>query len=467
MKKYSLIFLLWIIAAVFIFAQNPVSVFIDNPLLQNANVSLKIMDLASGKTVCEYRPCNAAIPASTLKLITTATALELLGADFRFKTRLEIDAEITADGVVNGNLYIRGSGDPTLGSRHTGDSAFLDKWAKALKDLDIKRINGKVIADASIFDAEGVNPRWIWQDIGNYYAPAIYGISYLDNTCELIFRSGATGTTPEIIEIKPNLPEISFDNHLKSTTITFDSAYIYGAPRSTHRSIYGAIPANRARFTVKGDIPNPDELLARRLTEKLLTSGIAVSGQQIAAGAKLTSLYTHRSPPLSEIITQINVRSNNHYAEQLFRYLGSGDSRTSTSNAAIQRIKSFWRSKGLPVEQLFISDGSGLSPTNAVSAAFFVELLAYMQIRSGNAAVFKASLPVAGESGTIAGVLKNTALQGKVRAKSGSIEGVRAYAGYIDTDSKNYVFAVAVNNANGKSSQVVKKIEELLLNITK
>ena len=462
MKKQLIIpFLLF--AIVSLKAQNPVSQFLNNDLLKNANVSLLIIDSNSGKTVYEHHSNHSITPASTLKVITTATALELLGSDFRFTTELLTDGEITTNGQLNGNLYIRGTGDPTLGSKHLGNPDFLNEWTDALTKAGIKQINGKILPDTDFFDTEGINPYWIWEDMGNYYAPGIYGISYLDNTYELVFQSGAVGTTPQIIDVIPPIPNLVFDNHLKSTTIKRDSAYIYGAPRSNHRSIYGAIPANRSRFVVKGDIPNPDLLLAAHFTEKLQEKGIWITNASQNKKDKMTVRHTHFSPPLREIITEINVRSNNHYAEQLFRYLGANNNGISTSNAAIQRIKSFWQQKGLPVEQLFIKDGCGLSPVNAVSSKFFVDVLNYMSKNSTNADVFKASLPVAGVNGTVSGLLKNTSLQGKVRAKSGSIAHVRAYAGYIDTNGKNYVFAILVNNANGTSSQVVKNMEKLLL----
>ena len=444
-------------------AQNPVSKFINNDLLRNANISLSITDLNSGKAVYEHRSHHSATPASTMKVITTATALELLGSDFRFATELLIDGIITADGQLNGNLHIRGTGDPTLGSKHMGNLDFLNEWANTLIRAGIKSIDGKILPDADFFDTEGINPYWIWEDMGNYYAPSIYGISYLDNTYELVFQSEAVGSTPKIIDMIPSIPNLVFDNHLKSTAIKRDSAYIYGAPRSRFRSIYGAIPTNQSRFTVKGDIPSPDSLLAAHFTEKLQEKGIKIAGNSRTVNGKKNIIHTHFSPPLHEIITQINVRSNNHYAEQLFRYLGANDKGIATSTMAAQRIKSFWQQKGLSCKQLFMKDGCGLSPVNAVSANFFVELLTYMQTKSKNADIFKASLPTAGINGTVAGLLKNTPLQGKVRAKSGSIAHVRAYTGYIDKDGKKYAFAVLVNNANGSSSQVVKKIEELLL----
>ena len=376
---------------------------------------------------------------------------------------------MTNDSVLKGNLYIHGGGDPTLGSEKLGEKDFFPKWIQALKNAGIKKITGQIVADATLFDDEGVNPHWTWEDIGNYYAAGAYGISYMDNTCKLVLKSGEEGTTPEIIKILPEIPELSFDNQLKSTGITFDSAYFYGAPHSNQRIIRGEIPANKPEFATKGDIPNPGLLLAQHFYEKLVEAGFSISQQptdKVSGNTKRNVIYTHDSPPLEKIVTEINIHSNNHFAEHVFRYLALKNSSVATSNGAIRVIESFWNSKGLPVDQLIQYDGSGLSPMNVVSAQFYVDLLLYMKTKSEHGTVFYNSLPVAGESGTLSSLLKNTTLQGKVHAKSGTISRVKCYAGYIDGNARNLVFAMLVNNANGSSKVVVKKMEEFLLQVS-
>ncbi len=468
MKIFKL-FLLFVFSSVVAFATNPVQNFASNPLLENATISLLVKDLKTGQIIVQNRPKSLAITASTMKLVTTCTALEILGPDFCFETTLEIDGKITADGVLNGNLYIRGGGDPTLGSEKLGDVAFLSKWVEAVRSAGIKKIEGQIIADASLFDDEGVNPHWTWEDIGNYYASGAYGISYLDNTYKLTLKSGVEGSTPEILKITPELPELKFENYLKSTKINFDSAYFYGAPHSNFRSIRGQIPANRSEFIIKGDIPNPGLLLAKHLDLKLRESGCVISKQPTDKAIVRNSrvpIYSYKSPTLSQIITEINVQSNNHYAEHLFRYLSLKNCSVANSNDAVMTIRNFWKSKGLPVDQLKQYDGSGLSPMNAVSANFFVELLGYMKTKSANYVLFSKSLAVAGESGTLSSFLKNTSLQGKVRAKSGTISAVKCYAGYMETKGVNYAFSILVNHANGSSKDVTKKIESLLLQLS-
>jgi len=469
MKKITIIIPL-LLLAVQLVAKSPVNDFVNNQILENANISLLVTDLKTNKTLYQHRPKSSTIPASTMKVVTTTTALELLGPDFRFQTTLEIDGKVNGDSVLYGNLYIRGGGDPTLGSSRMGDADFLTKWAAAVKQAGIRKIKGRIVADSGLYDNEGINPRWTWEDIGNYYAAGSYGISYLDNTYGLVLRSGKTGSTPEILRTIPEIPALTFENYLLSTGISFDSAYFSGAPHSNLRSITGEIPANRSAFTIKGDIPNPGLLLANHLHNKLIQNGISIwesPTDKAALTNKRKVIYTHTSPPLSEIVKETNVKSNNHYAEQIFRYLALQSKPVASSKGAVQVIKSFWKSKGLPVDQLFMYDGSGLSPVDAVSAQFFVELLTYMRTKSTNQTAFLNSLPVSGESGTLSSFLERTPLQGKVRAKSGTISRVKCYAGYIDIKGKSYVFAILVNNAAGSSKVVTKKIEEFLLAITK
>jgi D-alanyl-D-alanine carboxypeptidase/D-alanyl-D-alanine-endopeptidase (penicillin-binding protein 4) len=451
-----------------LFAGNPVNEFVNNNSLKNANISLLVKDLESNKVLYEFRPNNVSIPASTMKVVTTATALEMLGPNFCFQTKLEMDGTLNSKGILNGNLYIRGGGDPTLGSEFMGKPDFLNDWVNAIQKAGIKKVNGRIVADETLFDDQGVNPKWTWEDVGNYYAAGAYGISYLDNTFKLVLNSGKIGTTPEIVRTIPDIPSLSFNNHLKSSSIAFDSAYFYGAPHSNNRSIQGEIPANRLEFVVKGDIPNPGLLLAEHLQNKLQENGISVSEVPTDIVKNETErklIFTTDSPPLKDIITKTNFHSINSYAEEIFRYLALNKHSVATSKEAIAEIRSFWKSKNLPIDQLFQYDGCGLSPLDAVSAGFLVDLLTYMQTNSQNKEEFFNSLPVSGESGTLKNFLAKTSLQGKVYAKSGTIGGVKCYAGYIINKKKKYVFAILVNHANGTSKEITRKIEDFLLNV--
>ena len=429
---------------------------------ESASVGYAVCDMVTGRIVCERNASIALTPASITKIITTATALELLGEDFRFETKLEYDGEITPQGVLKGNLYIKGGGDPSLGSYRIGDPNFLSTWVEIIRKKGIKHIAGSVVADASLFDTEGFLPKWIWEDIGNYYAAGVYALSAFDNTCRVTLSSGEEGTTPQILSIEPQIEGFCLENHLISKNIRSDSAYFYGAPLSNKRYLYGAVPTNKKSFIIKGDIPNPPLFVATELSKKLALSGIVVDEKPYVVFKTTANqrklLYTNYSRKLAEIVKEINHRSNNFYAEHVLKYLALQKEPVATLNTAIYLEKKYWENKGISTDGLFLFDGSGLSPSNAVSPMFFVKLLSKMT-QSAEFDTFYNSLPVAGESGTVSSFLLGSSLAGKVRVKSGSFSQVQCYAGYI---SKRYAFAVMVNNFSCPRKVVKREIEYLL-----
>ncbi len=442
--------------------------FVAHPIIQNANVSLQIYNLQTGTILAEHRAENVIPPASTMKLITSASAMELLGPDFRFSTFIETDGHIT-DGVLHGNIYVRGTGDPSLGSQRVGDQNFLYKWVRALRQHGIRHIEGKVIADVSYFDGDAVNPQWIWEDIGNYYAPGIFALSYLDNTMNVQLRSAAVGSVAEVIKTLPHVPDIEFENHIRCTEITYDGAFVHGVPYSNKRYLVGSVPSNRGIFGVRGDLPNPGLLLAQHFTNLLRESNIAVSleADYITESQypTRTLLYEHQSEPLLELLKEVNQESNNLYAEQIFRYLGHKLGLPCTIHNSVLIEQQCWQNRGVNLRQTFIMDGCGLAPQDAVSAATFVQILSYMY-KSKHYDAFLQTLPVAGENGTLRGFCRETPLQNNVQAKSGTTSRIKSYAGYFTLpNGDKAAFAVLVNNANAKSRVVQRMIAQFLQDV--
>ena len=154
-----------------------ISLLTENPICEQANISVLIRDAQTGAVIDEYRSENVVPPASVMKLLTTGAALEMLGPSFRFTTTLEYTG-IIENGVLNGDLYIRGGCDPSLGNLK-GTQAFIFKWIKAIKAAGIRTIKGSVIADMSLLDGDATNPNWLWEDCGNYYAPGIFALNYI------------------------------------------------------------------------------------------------------------------------------------------------------------------------------------------------------------------------------------------------------------------------------------------------
>lgn len=468
MKRNVLLGIGLLVSLVLTAQTEPLQKILSNECTKNANVSLCVQNLSTGKTLISCRPQAVVPPASVMKVVTSATALELLGENFRFSTFLETDG-ILENGVLKGNLYIRGTGDPTLGSAKLGDRSFLYKWAKALKTAGIREIQGDVVSDVSFFDGDAINPQWIWEDIGNYYAPGIYALPYMDNTLNVQLRSAAVGSVAEVVKTIPYIEGLSFENHIRCTSITYDGAYIHGVPYSNVRYLVGSVPSNRGIFGVRGDIPNPPLLLAQHLCMRLRETGIVVRGQADyqteSSPASRTVLYTHLSEPLSGIIKEVNQHSNNLYAEQVFRYLGSVLSTPCTIVNSVEVERNCWRNRGIFLNSSFIMDGCGLAPQDALSAEILVQILSYMW-RGNHRQSFLESLPVAGQSGTLKSFLSGTPLEGKVQAKSGTTSRIKSYAGYIYLpNNQTLAFAVIVNNANCKPKVVQHIIESFLIDV--
>lgn len=459
----------------------PVKWLLQAPYMRGASFSLVVKDVQEGRTVYSYDTDRLQSPASVLKTVATATALEILGEDYRYPTTLEYDG-ILENGTLEGNLYIKGSGDPSLGSSHfaPGQNKFLSTWIAALQKAGIKHITGSVISDESIFDTEGVSIKWLREDMGNYYAPGSYGISIFDNMYKLSLQTGAAGTRPVLKGTEPDIPFIRFKNYLKTALVSSDSAYIIGAPLDDVRYLYGVLPANREAYVLKGDIPDPALYLARYLTDQLQQKGIRVDGSPSCYRIEVEEnrwkkgerkeIVTTYSPTLREIASICNHVSHNLYADALVKTVGlqykpRRNEMISSFGRGVQVVKEYWEKKGLDVFPLRMNDGSGLAPADKVSAGFMGELLVYMATESAVSDAFIASLPQAGIEGSVRNFLKGSKLQGKAHLKSGGITGVRSYAGYITKDGKTYAVAVFSNNYSCPMSRMTRALEKLLLQL--
>ena len=459
----------------------PVKWLLQAPYMRGASFSLVVKDVQEGRTVYCYDTDRLQSPASVLKTVATATALEILGEDYRYPTALEYDG-ILENGTLEGNLYIKGSGDPSLGSSHfaLGQNKFLSTWIAALQKAGIKHITGSVISDESIFDTEGVSIKWLREDMGNYYAPGSYGISIFDNMYKLSLQTGAAGTRPVLKGTEPDIPFIRFKNYLKAAPVSSDSAYIIGAPLDDVRYLYGVLPANREAYVLKGDIPDPALYLARYLTDQLQQKGIRVDGSPSCYRIEVEEnrwkkgerkeIVTTSSPTLREIASVCNHVSHNLYADALVKTVGlqykpRRNEMISSFGRGVQVVKEYWEKKGLDVFPLRMNDGSGLAPADKVSAGFMGELLVYMATESAVSDAFIASLPQAGIEGSVRNFLKGSKLQGKAHLKSGGITGVRSYAGYITKDGKTYAVAVFSNNYSCPMSRMTRALEKLLLQL--
>ncbi len=444
-----------------------------------ATVGISVVDVASGKELAGENALQSLIPASTLKVVTTATALSELGADFRFKTQLEYDGEITATGLLKGNLYITGGGDPVLGSPEFKETenvnALLDIFVGAIQDAGIKEIDGRIIGDDSAFSGEIAGRGWIWEDLGNYYGAGAMGLNIHENFYYLDLKQvGRVGEPPPVLNVRPWVPNLRHTNELKSAGKgTGDNAYIFGAPYHFNRFVRGTIPIGNGKFTIKGAVPDPPFLAANLLLKKLKERGINTRNiatsileckqNDYVLGDKKT-IYLHKSPKLSAIVKRANIKSVNLYCEAILKTLGLEKEGEGSVGAGLKFITEFWEERGLNLDGFFMVDGSGLSPRNAVSARHLTSLLGKVGRDKSLYSLFAATLPESGRSGALRNRFKGTKAIGKIRAKSGGMERVQGYTGYVTaTSGKTYSFAILVNNFTGKSSVVRNQMEKLML----
>lgn len=470
MKRFLLVYLslcsVWLS-----YSQKGLEQLLNNSALRHASVGIQVTDLNTGKTIVSHDPQKSLTPASVTKVITSATVLELLGGEYRYVTQVVLDENDPT------RILVLGSGDPTLGSDVFGDNttAFFINTTDALKkELPPDQAYSIYVVD-NLFGYDGVSPEWTWIDIGNYYASGSYGISIFDNTYKLIFNTSDRNAPPRILRTEPDMKKIRFSNFLTLNTTGSDNGYIYGIPFSYERTIKGNIPAGRAEFNIKGDIPDPGLFLGETLADYLIDAGIKISKVETARTDYLAKkparykpgkiVHTQTSRPMKDIVREVNVKSNNHYAEHLLRIIGrtqNSDIYSDALQAGIDYVKAFWERQGISASSLTLYDGSGLAPQNAFSPAFLNEILTYMYTKSKNSKVFFDSLPKAGKDGTLRDFMRNTQYEGKISAKSGSIGGVQCYSGYLIDGNKQYAFTVMINKFNGTRPRVRSAIEKFL-----
>jgi serine-type D-Ala-D-Ala carboxypeptidase/endopeptidase (penicillin-binding protein 4) len=447
--------------------------------LKNASIGFLAIDTKTGETIAELNPDLSLMPASTQKLITTSAAFEVLGKNFRYKTYLQYSGKIdTVKKVLKGDIYIKGGADPTLGSEYFDKNRsyfFIKNWISTIKNSQIDSIDGRIIADASVYGTEITPPKWSWEDVGNYYGAGANGLTAFDDLYRIYFISPSkAGALTTISKVDPEIPGLSLYNEVLSSDSDSDEAFVFGAPYSYMQIIRGTIPKGKSEFVIKAAMPDPAYYLAWYFEQELKKSGIKMKGEattnrilEIHGESMDTircALDQYNSPSLTSIIGITNKKSINLFAEHLFNEIAHKLKNDGSNSTAIKVVTDFWKSKGMDTEGFNIYDGCGLSRYNAITPRQLVFVLNYMLNKSKNFDVFYESLPVAGESGTLSFVGKNTSAKGVVHAKSGSIGRVRAYTGYVTTKSgRMLAFSMNIANYNCSSSEAVEKLTKLMV----
>lgn len=447
--------------------------FVNDPSLKNAAISIKVIDLNDASTVAAHQPEMSLAPASTMKLFSTALAFEHLGAYYRPETSFYIDGDIDSSGVLEGNIWIKGGGDPSLGSRFFNkrgeERAFLHQVVDSILSKGITKINGSIIADGSRFGYKGAPEGWSWGDMGNYYGAGPAGCTLFDNMTYLSFHtSKKLNDTTNIKCMDPYVSGISFYNTVTTSKSQRDNAYVYGAPYSLDRFVVGSLPFGKESFEVKASIPDPEMLLAQEvqyeLAQKIAITNPPNSYRMLSYNKPKSNSYDDRKllfiikgETVKNIAYWTNMRSVNLFAEQLLCLVGLEKTGSGTTESSIYFADKHWESK--ISSGLRISDGCGLSRKNLANAGNFCDLLKYVR-QSPIYEDFLETLPTAGKTGTLSRICRGQAADGRIMAKSGTMNRIKSYSGYVKTTSgKELAFAIIVNGHDISSSALVKKME--------
>lgn len=418
--------------------------------LKHAISSLYVIDAATGKVVFDKNSQIGLAPASTQKIITSVTAFELLGKEYRYKTEIGFDGKLN-NGILSGVLLFKGSGDPTLGSwrwSFTKDTFLMAEWLKKIRELGVTKIDGSVwFVYPATFQKKSIPDGWIWQDIGNYYGAASYPLNWKENQYELKLKSGSKiGDSVIILD-----PTGNYINELKSAGKgSGDNAYVY-----YDRVISGTIPVNESQFTISAASTDPVLDLCNDFSWYLNKSGISVDPREqfdphtLESGIdpdEFHSISVSYSPSLDSIIYWLNKKSINLYAEALIKTFAYEKQGFGSTDSGVAIVKKFWKDKGLDEDELNIYDGSGLSPLNRVTTHAQVEILKYAKTKDWFS-YFLNSLPE----------------YNNITMKSGTISDVKGFCGYHNAkDGKEYIFSFLVNNYSGKTSPLVGKMYKVL-----
>ncbi|MFD2247468.1 D-alanyl-D-alanine carboxypeptidase/D-alanyl-D-alanine-endopeptidase [Pontibacter ruber] len=427
--------------------------FEQDPQLRNAIASLYVADAQTGQVVFHKNGQVGLAPASTMKVITSISAYELLGKNFRYETKFAYRKE---QGKGKASLFILPSGDPTFGSwrwPETREAVVLSKLTQAIRKTGFRTFEGVYVSNEG-WNEETVPDGWMWQDIANYYGAGPAKLNWRENQYDVILQSGKSlGDPVKVVKTVPRLNGYGLRSELTSAAAgTGDNAYIYFPLSASAATIRGTIPVNENSFKISGSMPSAATQFVSTLSDTLKTLGIQLPQQPVLQHVKkqpseqYTLFHTVSSPPLDSIVYWFNRKSINLYGEALLKTIAYQKQGSSDSDKGLELIRDFWQKQGIAKTELAMVDGSGLSPLNRVTTHAQVQLLQHARKQDWYQG-FYTSLPV----------------YNGMKMKSGTIRGVKGYCGYHKgKDGKEYVFSFLVNNYNGSASELVQKMYKVL-----
>ena len=444
------------------------------PVLIRSTWGVQVRSMDSGEVLFVHNPRKRLVPASNLKLLTAVAAIEDLGLDFRFTTRVWTDGRIE-DGTLHGNLIIQGGGDPTIGARFNspdpekmeeGDPlAVFRKWRDNLRNLGIQRIRGRLLADDSLLEAERPGRGWAWDDLVYGYGASPSGLQFNEGVALVRVSPAETGALAHLMW-RPRTPLLRWRNQIR--TGPRQELELRWNGTDAEVVLEGAVEPSREPVWLRVAVRNQADYFTSTFAEFLGSGGPELMGirrdenGQGDSSRSRTELFSHDSPALPQVLRVFLKISQNLYGETLLRMLDPAP-RGKQVEEGLSRMESILtRRVGLDPDSFLLADGSGLSRHNLISADALVRLLDHVH-REPYGTAFRQWLPLAGTDGTLRRRMTDPGLKGRVRAKTGSMEGVRALSGFLETvHGETLAFVMLTNHLKGDEADLEALQEEFL-----
>ncbi len=436
--------------------------FVNSKAMTGATVGICVMDIQSGRTVASYNLERQLTPASVMKLVTSAAALKQFTQNYHFRTRLKITGQVDEDGVLNGDVIVEGSIDPTLDSKHFADrTTFVSAAVDNIKFWGIKAINGSIRAEEKIQPHNAVPKEWLDEDVAEDYGAGVHSLNYNDNLFSFIVDT-STGRAV-VVDTVPHLSSLQIENRMTVAKRGRFSPIIHRKKNSNKVTLSGALRRMNEPIEAITTMPHPAEGLCADLKETLEGEGIPVREKSVHTDGETTQIMSYESPVLPEILRSLLYRSDNMYAESMQRKLGevvNGDPTRENGAKMVTKIVKQWE---ISTDKVSLYDGSGLSRSNKLTPLFLASVLrsAARDWQTGD--LFPTLVPRAGVDGTVRNLLKGTSLAGNIALKSGSMTGVRSYAGYFPATKPRYAVVLMTNNYHCNYEQLFVAIQQLML----
>lgn len=438
---------------------------LDQPATVGLTTSVLIQSL-DGEVLYERDADSLVTPASNLKLLTTGTALNQLGVDYTFQTELYGDSAIQKSGVQNGNLYLKGYGDPSLHTENAlkvQDGVSIEQIAKWLKDKGLKRVNGNLVMDESYFDEQRLGLGWAWDDESYYYNPTLGALALNRGTVMIEYKPAGQPGELVSMNLLPKTSYVQVINESHTVPAGEENTFAITRDRGTNTiRLTGNLPADHPGDYERVPVEDPAKYVGTVLKEALINEGVSFAPNSSVTIGKVPATAVKwnafASKPLQEIVRYLNKQSDNFYAEMLLKTLGAVKKGEGSAEKGAKVVHEDLAAKGGSI-YFDMFDGSGLSRYSLLSARHIVAELEGMT-HSPAFSAYDSSLPIAGVDGTLKNRLKGTPAENNLHGKTGSMTGVNSLSGYVTTKGgKKLVFSILVNGY-AESSKIMTELQD-------